>query len=97
MEVLVDQGEHLAAGSFLPLLGVDGLDLHPSEEAFRGRVVRSAALRAHGARQPVPFYEPEPPRPPVMAAAVGVHQGTRALGQRGNRFLQHPVGQLRVG
>ena len=42
MDVLVDQGERLAAGSFLPLLGVDGLDLHPSEEALRGRVVRKA-------------------------------------------------------
>ena len=51
MDVLVDQDEHLAAGSFLPLLGVDGLDLHPSEEALRGRVVRRAALRAHGERQ----------------------------------------------
>lgn len=57
MDVLVDQDEHLAAGSFLPLLGVDGLDLHPSEEALRGRVVRRAALRAHGARQPIPFHE----------------------------------------
>ena len=61
MDVLVDQGEHIAAGAFLPLLGVDGLDLHPSEEALR-RVVRAAALRAHGARQPIPFHEPEPPR-----------------------------------
>ena len=44
MDVLVDQDERLAAGSFLPLLGVDGLDLHPSEEALRGRVARVAAL-----------------------------------------------------
>ena len=44
MDVLVDQGERLAAGSFLPLLGVDGLDLHPSEEALRGRAGRAAAL-----------------------------------------------------
>ena len=38
--VLIDQGEHLVTGVFLPLLGVDRLGLHPAEESLRGRVVR---------------------------------------------------------
>ena len=95
--VLIDQGEHLVAGVFLPLLGVDRLGLHPAEESLRGRVVRRTALRAHGARQPEAFHEPEPSGPPVMASTVGMHQGTRVPRQRRGRFLQHPVGQLRVG
>ena len=77
--------------------GMDGFRPHASEEALRGRVARAAALRAHGARQPIPSHEPGPPRPPAVAAAAGMHQGTRAPGRRGNRFLRHPVGQLRVG
>ena len=35
--VLIDQGEHLVAGVFLPLLGVDRLGLHPAE-GFFGRL-----------------------------------------------------------
>ena len=38
--VLIDQGEHLVAGVFLPLLGVDRLGLHPAEESLRGRHYR---------------------------------------------------------
>ena len=95
--VLIDQGEHLVAGVFLPLLGVDRLGLHPTEESLRGRVVRRTALRAHGARQPEAFHEPEPSGPPAVASTVGMHQGTRVPRQRRGRFLQHPVGQLRVG
>lgn len=95
--VLIDQGEHLVAGVFLPLLGVDRLGLHPAEESLRGRVVRRTALRAHGARQPEAFHEPEPSGPPAVASTVGMHQGTRVPRQRRGRFLRHPVGQLRVG
>ena len=72
MDVLVDQGERLAAGSFLPLLGVDGLDLHPSEEALRGGAVRRTALRARRPRRAIPFHEAQPSGPPVMAAAAGM-------------------------
>lgn len=96
-DVIVDQDEHLVTGTLLPTLGIDGFRLHASEEALRGGVVRRTALRAHGARQPEAFHEPEPSGPPVMASTVGMHQGTRVPWQRRGRFLQHPVGRLRVG
>lgn len=32
-DVLVDQGKHLVAGTLLPMPGIDGFRLHPSEEA----------------------------------------------------------------
>ena len=31
VDVLVDQGKHLVAGAFLPMLGIDGLRLHATE------------------------------------------------------------------
>ena len=71
-DVIVDQDEHLVTGTLLPTLGIDGFRLHASEEALRGGVVRRTALRAHRARQAVPFHELQPSGPPVMAAAVGV-------------------------
>lgn len=97
VDVLVDQREHLPTGALLPPLEVDGLDLHPAEETLRGRVVRRAVLRARRSRQPEPLHEFQPSRPPIVTAAVGTHQRTRALGQRGGRFLRHGVGELRVG
>lgn len=47
VDVLVDQDKHLVAGAFLPMLGIDGLRLHATEESLRGGVVGAAALRAH--------------------------------------------------
>ena len=51
---------------------VEELLLETAEEPLRGRIVRRTALRAHGARQPEAFHEPEPSGPPVMASTVGV-------------------------
>ena len=70
--VLIDQGEHLVAGVFLPLLGVDRLGLHPAEEPLRGRVVRRTAFRARRTRQVVVRADADPFGPPVVAAAVEV-------------------------
>ena len=97
VEVLVDQDEHLVAGAFLPVLGIDGLRLHAAEEPLHGGVVGTASLRAHRTCQPVAFHEPEPSGPPVVASTVGVHQGLRPLGQRLRGLDEHPVGQFRVG
>lgn len=97
VDALVDQCEHLPTGVFLPPLRVDGLDLHPAEEALRGRVVRRAALRACRSHQPEPLHEFQPSRPPIVTAAAGTHQRTRTLGQRGCLLLQHGIGELRVG
>lgn len=38
VDVIVDQGEHLVAGTLLPMLGMDGLCLHVTEESLRGAV-----------------------------------------------------------
>lgn len=97
VDVLVDQDKHLVAGAFLPMLGIDGLRLHATEESLRGRVVRRTALRAHGARQPVAFHELQPSGPPVVASPVGMDHGTGVVGQRLRRLGEHPVGELRVG
>lgn len=45
VDVIVDQGEHLVAGTLLPMLGMDGLCLHVTEESLRGAVRRMALLR----------------------------------------------------
>ena len=66
---------------------------NPSAAALSGR----AALRAHGARQPEAFHEPEPSGPPVVASPVGMDHGTGVVGQRLRRLGEHPVGELRVG
>ena len=79
-DVIVDQDEHLVTGTLLPTLGIDGFRLHASEEALRGGVVRRTALRAHRARQAVPFHEVQPSGPPVMAAAVGNAPGASPSG-----------------
>lgn len=97
VDVIVDQDEHLVAGALLPTLGIDGFRLHTPEEPLRGGVVRRTALRAHRPRQPVPFHEIQPSGPPVMAAAVGMHQGFRPLRQCFRGLDEHPVGELRVG
>lgn len=39
VNVLTNQIEHFIAGALFPTLGVDGLGLHPAEEALRGGVV----------------------------------------------------------
>ena len=36
-DAIVNQDEHLVAIAFIPMLGVDSLDLHTTEEALRGR------------------------------------------------------------
>ena len=97
VDVIADQDEHLVTGTFLPMLGIDGFRLHPAEEPLRGGVVRRTALRAHRPRQTVPFHEIQPSGPPVMATAVGMHQGLRPLRQRFRGLDEHPVGELRVG
>lgn len=97
VDALVDQREHLPTGVLLPPLGVDGPGPHPAEETLRGRVAWRTALRARQSRQPEPLHEFRPSRPPMVTAAVGTHQRTRALGQRGGRLLQHGVGEPRVG
>ena len=96
-DAVIDQDEHLVPGTLLPTLGIDGFRLHPAEEPLRGGIVRRTALRARRPRQPVPFHEIQPSGPPVMAPAVGMHQGPRPLRQRLRGLDEHPVGELRVG
>ena len=57
------------AGEVAP---VEELLLETPEEPLRGRVVRGAALRAHGSGQLVLPADADPSGPPVMAAAVTV-------------------------
>ena len=96
-DAVVDRDEHLAVGTFLPTLGIDGLRPHASEEPLRGGVVRGTALRARRPRQAVAFHERQPSGPPAVAAAVGMHQGPRPLRQRLRGLDEHPVGEPGVG
>lgn len=96
-DVIIDQDEHLVTGTLLPMLGIDGLRLHTPEEPLRGGVVQRTAFGAHRPRQPVMVHELQPSGPPVMAPAVGMHQGPRPLRQRLRGLDEHPVGELRVG
>ena len=73
-----------------------GLLLETPEEPLRGRVVRGAALRAHGSGQLVFPADADPSGPPVMAAAVGVDDRMLPVAERGARVAEHPVGQLGV-
>ena len=72
MDAVVDQDEHLVAGTFLPMPGIDGFRLHSTEEPLRGGAVRRTALRARRPRRAIPFHEAQPSGPPVMAAAAGM-------------------------
>ena len=92
-DVIVDQDEHLVTGTLLPMLGIDRFRLHASEEALHGGVVRRTALRAHRARQAVPFHELQPSGPPAVASAVGMLQGMRSLRQRLHGLDEHPAGE----
>ena len=73
-----------------------GLPPGTPEEPLRGRVVRGAALRAHGSGQLVLFADADPSGPPVVATAVGVDDRTLPVAERGARVAEHPVGQLGV-
>ena len=75
---------------------MEELLLETPEEPLRGRVVRGAALRAHGSGQLVFPADADPSGPPVMAAAVGVDDRTLPVAERGARVAEHPVGQLGV-
>ena len=71
-DAVVDQDEHLVAGTLLPMPGMDGFRLHSSEEPLRGGVVRGTALRARRPCQPVTVHEIQPSGPPAVASAVTV-------------------------
>ena len=75
---------------------MEELLLEMPEEPFRGRVVRTAALRTHRPGQPVLPADADPPGPPVVATAVGVDDRTLPVPERGARVAEHPVGQLGV-
>ena len=49
---------------------VEELLLETAEEPLRGRVVRTASLRAHRTRQTMLLADADPLGPPVVAAAV---------------------------
>ena len=75
---------------------MEELLLETPEEPLRGRVVRGAALRAHGSGQLVFPADADPSGPPVMAAAVRVDDRMLPVAERGARVAEHPVGQLGV-
>ena len=75
---------------------VEELLLAPAEEPFRGRVVRTASLRARRTRQTMLLADANPFRPPVVAAAVGMDDWFLAVLERGARVGEHAVGQRRV-
>lgn len=95
-DAVVDQGEHLVAGTLLPMLGIDGFRLHASEEPLRGGVARGAAFGARRPCQAVAVHERQPSGPPAVASALGMHQGLRSLRQRLRGLDKHLVGELRV-
>ena len=76
---------------------MEELLLEPAEEPLGGRVVRTAALRAHRPRQAVALADADPFVPPVVASTVRVDDRRLAGPERGARGLEHPVGQCGVG
>ena len=75
---------------------VEELLLETAEEPLRGRVVRTASLRAHRTRQVVVLADADPFRPPVVAATVTVDDGILPILERVARVGEHAVGQRRV-
>lgn len=78
-----------------PMIGMDGLRPHSTEEPLRGGVVRGteqplAPVDRAGA---VAVHERQPSGPPAVASAVGTHQGPRPLRQRLRGPDEHPVGE----
>lgn len=75
---------------------VEELLLAQAEEPFRGRVVRTASLRARRTRQTMLLADANPFRPPVVAATVGMDDWFLPVLERGARVGEHAVGQRRV-
>ncbi len=75
---------------------VEELLLDPAEEPLRGRVVRTASLRARRTRQTMLPADADPLGPPVVAATVGMDDWFFAVLERGARVGEHAVGQRRV-
>ena len=74
-----------------PVAAVEELVLQSSEESLGGRVVRAAALGAHGPGQPVLLADADLSGPPVVAPAVGMDRGTLPVAKRGGRVEQHAL------
>ena len=74
---------------------VEELLLETAEEPLRGRVVRTASLRAHRTRQTMLLADADPLGPPVVAAAVGMDERLLPVPERGARAGEHAVGQRR--
>ena len=74
---------------------VEELLLETAEEPLRGRVVRTASLRAHRTRQTMLLADADPLGPPVVAAAVGMDDRLLPVPERGARVGGHAVGQRR--
>ena len=70
--VLVQQRDELVDRDALEASLVEELLLEPAEEPLGGRVVRTAALRAHRPRQAVALADADPFVPPVVASTVGI-------------------------
>lgn len=75
---------------------MEELLLEADKEALRGRVVRTASLRAHRKRQTMLLANADPFRPPVVAATVGTDDWFLPVLERGARVGEHAVGQLSV-
>lgn len=75
---------------------VEELLLETDEEPLRGRVVRTASLRAHRTRQTMLLADADPLGPPVVAATVGMDDRLLPVPERGARVGEHAVGQRRV-
>ena len=75
---------------------MEELLLETPEEPLRGRVVRTASLRAHRTRQTVLAADADPFGPPVAAAAIRMDDWSLPVPERGARVGEHAVGQCRV-
>jgi len=95
--VFVQQRDELVDRDTLEASLVEELLLEPAEEPFGGRVVRTAAFRAHRPSQAVLLADADPSGPPVVASTVRVDDRRLAGLERGARGLEHPVGHCGVG
>ncbi len=76
---------------------VEELLLETAEEPLRGRVVRTASLRAHRTRQTMLLADADPLGPPVVAATgIGMDDRLLPVLECGARVGEHAIGERRV-
>ena len=80
----------------LPILPIEHLILHPSEEPIASRIIGRASFLRHGSCESCIVHDVYPLKPSVVESPIRMDDGFLRTFQQGNAITQHAVCKLRI-